>query len=36
LGESNDIDGLAVFLASDDSSYCTGAFFTADGGLTAL
>ena len=36
LGESNDIDGLAVFLASDDSYYCTGAFFTADGGLTAL
>ena len=36
LGESNDIDGLAVFLASDDSSYCTGAYFTADGGLTAL
>ena len=36
LGESNDIDGLAVFLASDDSSYCTGTFFTADGGLTAL
>jgi len=36
LGESNDIDGLAVFLASDESSYCTGAYFTADGGLTAL
>jgi NAD(P)-dependent dehydrogenase (short-subunit alcohol dehydrogenase family) len=36
LGESNDVDGLAVFLASDESSYCTGAYFTADGGLTAL
>jgi NAD(P)-dependent dehydrogenase (short-subunit alcohol dehydrogenase family) len=36
LGASNDVDGLAVFLASDDSSYCTGAYFTADGGLTAL
>lgn len=36
LGKSNDVDGLAVFLASDDSAYCTGAFFTVDGGLTAL
>lgn len=36
LGKSNDVDGLAVFLASEDSAYCTGAFFTADGGLTAL
>ena len=35
LGNVNEVDGLAVFLASDDSSYCTGAFFTADGGLTA-
>lgn len=35
LGNVNEIDGVAVFLASDDSSYCTGAFFTADGGLTA-
>jgi NAD(P)-dependent dehydrogenase (short-subunit alcohol dehydrogenase family) len=36
LGKVNEVDGLAVFLASDESSYCTGAFFTADGGLTAL
>ena len=36
LGKSDDVDGLAVFLASDDSSYCTGAYFTVDGGLTAL
>jgi len=36
LGNSYDVDGLAVFLASDDSAYCTGAYFTVDGGLTAL
>lgn len=36
LGKSDEIDALAVFLASDDSSYCTGGFFTADGGLTAM
>ena len=36
LGTSNDVDGLADFLASDDSAYCTGAFFTVDGGLTEL
>jgi NAD(P)-dependent dehydrogenase (short-subunit alcohol dehydrogenase family) len=36
LGKSNDVDGLAVFLASDESSYCTGAYFTVDGGLTAF
>jgi NAD(P)-dependent dehydrogenase (short-subunit alcohol dehydrogenase family) len=36
LGTSDDVCGLAVFLASDESSYCTGAYFTVDGGLTAL
>ena len=36
LGKPDEIDALAVFLASDDSSYCTGGFFTADGGLTAI
>ena len=36
LGTSHDVDGLAVFLASEDSAYCTGAEFTADGGLTAM
>jgi len=36
LGMPGDIEGLAVFLASDESSYCTGAFFSCDGGLTAV
>ena len=33
LGTSSDVDGLAVFLASEESSYCTAAEFVADGGL---
>lgn len=32
IGKPNEMAGLAVFLASDASSYCTGAVFTADGG----
>jgi NAD(P)-dependent dehydrogenase (short-subunit alcohol dehydrogenase family) len=36
LGEPSDIEGLAVFLASDDSAYCTGGVYTCDGGLTAV
>jgi NAD(P)-dependent dehydrogenase (short-subunit alcohol dehydrogenase family) len=36
LGTPADIEGLAVFLASDDSSYCTGGVYTCDGGLTAV
>jgi NAD(P)-dependent dehydrogenase (short-subunit alcohol dehydrogenase family) len=36
LGVPADIEGLAVFLASEESSYCTGGFFTCDGGLTAV
>jgi NAD(P)-dependent dehydrogenase (short-subunit alcohol dehydrogenase family) len=32
IGQPEDIVGLAVFLASAASSYCTGAVFTADGG----
>jgi NAD(P)-dependent dehydrogenase (short-subunit alcohol dehydrogenase family) len=36
LGTPDDIAGLAVFLASDDSSYCTGGLYTCDGGLTAV
>jgi NAD(P)-dependent dehydrogenase (short-subunit alcohol dehydrogenase family) len=36
LGKPSDIEGIAVFLASEDSSYCTGGLYTCDGGLTAV
>ncbi len=36
LGKPEDIEGLAVFLASDESSYCTGGLYMCDGGLTAI
>lgn len=36
LGTPDDLSGLAVFLASDESSYCTGGLYTCDGGLTAV
>lgn len=36
LGMPCDIEGLAVFLASEDSSYCTGGLYTCDGGLTVV
>jgi 3-oxoacyl-[acyl-carrier protein] reductase len=36
LGVPQDIEGIAVFLASDESSYCTGGLYMCDGGLTAV
>lgn len=36
LGRADDVAGLAVFLASDDSAFCTGGLYFADGGITAV
>lgn len=36
LGTGADIEGLAVFLASDESAYCTGGLYMCDGGATAV
>ena len=35
LGETEETANLAVFLASDESSFCNGAVYMADGGFTA-
>jgi cyclopentanol dehydrogenase len=35
-GTPEDVANLVLFLSSDDSSYCTGAEFIVDGGLTAI
>lgn len=36
LGTADDVAGIALFLASDQSAYTTGAIIPADGGLAAL
>jgi NAD(P)-dependent dehydrogenase (short-subunit alcohol dehydrogenase family) len=36
LGTGADIEGLAVFLASDESAYCTGGIYMCDGGAMAV
>jgi len=35
IGEPEDLAGLAVYLASNASSYCTGGVYMADGGYLA-
>lgn len=35
IGRADEVAGLILFLASDESSYCTGSEFTVDGGWSA-
>jgi NAD(P)-dependent dehydrogenase (short-subunit alcohol dehydrogenase family) len=35
-GEPEEVANMMLFLASDEAAYVTGAFFTVDGGMTAL
>jgi 3-oxoacyl-[acyl-carrier protein] reductase len=35
-GTPRDVEGIMVFLASDDGSFATGALFAVDGGMTTL
>jgi len=35
VGRPEDVVGLAIFLASDESNFCTGGMYMADGGMTA-
>lgn len=34
IGQPEELDGMAVFLASDAASWATGSIFNVDGGLT--
>ena len=36
IGNPEDLVGISIFLASDDSAYCTGGVYMADGGQTAV
>ena len=35
VGQPEDVANMALFLASDESAYCTGAEFVVDGGMIA-